>query len=177
VLIWGVPRQAGYSIRVDEIAKFCHLVLNGTLPLWCVDPPPLRFALTPHSHDTHDTHDTHKHTRPRTHTRRIANAMAGEALYAEAHCWQSDEWRDLKARFAQPPFSVSRIASRAFCERVRCFVCVCDCACAVVLCCDDVMLLRYRDRLITDNTITKLLGPAKVRCLYSAEYRLTVGRD
>jgi hypothetical protein len=58
VLIWGAPRQAGYSIRVDEIAKFCHLVLNGTLPLWCVDPPTLRFALTPHTHDTHDTHDT-----------------------------------------------------------------------------------------------------------------------
>lgn len=67
-------KQAGYSIRVDEIAKFCHLVLN-------------------------------------------ANAMAVETLYAEAHCWQSDEWRDLKA--------------------------------------------RYRDQLITDNTITKLLGPAK----------------
>jgi hypothetical protein len=28
-----------------------------------------------------------------------ANALAVEALYAESHCWQSDEWRDLKSRF------------------------------------------------------------------------------
>jgi hypothetical protein len=33
------------------------------------------------------------------HLNRSANALAVEALYAESHCWQSDEWRDLKSRF------------------------------------------------------------------------------
>lgn len=67
-------KQGAYSIRVDEIAKFCHLVLT-------------------------------------------ANAFAVEVIYAERCCWQSDEWLDFKQ--------------------------------------------RYRGRLITNNVITKLMGPAK----------------
>jgi len=70
----GGGTKGAYSIRVDEIAKFCHLVLT-------------------------------------------ANAFAVEVIYAERCCWQSDEWLDFKQ--------------------------------------------RYRGRLITNNVITKLMGPAK----------------